>query len=228
MIELLSNEHPAASDWGEYCTLPEANQLVWEQRANALNQSMLYLTNSKDENAKKDLPLAYSQGNNTAYPSNIESMARYLSTQYPNNKLTNQCGSKKGDKRKGDGSKSKDKESNTGGTAGAHVETTTTNEDSTAPSGGPSLGAHVSKTNQAPSRPRRTVEEILGAHPINDDFGGNTNPSDVSIDTANSEEMMAGSNITKFHKHKHKEPVTTKLLNKVSNAPGAVSKHTID
>ena len=63
-----------------------------------------------------------------------------------------------------------DKDSNTGGTAGAHVEDTTTNENTTAPSGGARLGAHVSETNQAPSRPSRTVEEILGAHPVNDDF----------------------------------------------------------
>ena len=70
----------------------------------------------------KNLRLAYSQGNNTAYPPDIESMARYQSTQYPNNKPTNQRGSKKGDKRNGDDSKSEDKDSNMGGTAGAHVE----------------------------------------------------------------------------------------------------------
>ena len=51
----------------------------------------------------------------------------------------------------------------------------------------------------------------------NDDFLGNTNPTDVLIYTANSGEMMVGSHITEFHTHKHKEPVTTKLLNKVSN-----------
>ena len=52
-----------------------------------------------------------------------------------------------------------------------------------------------------------------------DDFSGNTNPTDVSIDTVNSEEMMVGSHITEFHTHKHKEPVTTESLNKVSNVP---------
>ena len=31
--------------------------------------------------------------------------------------------------------------------------------------------------------------------------------------------------ITKFHTHKHKEPVTTELLNKVLNAPGAARKY---
>ena len=47
-------------------------------------------------------------------------MARYLSTQYPNNKPAHQSGGKKGDKRKGNDLKSEDKDSNTGGTIGKH------------------------------------------------------------------------------------------------------------
>ena len=68
--------------------------------------------NSKKEHAKKDLPLAYSQGNLTAYPPTIEGMAKYLLTQYPNNKPANQCNGKQQDKKKGDDSKFKDKDSN--------------------------------------------------------------------------------------------------------------------
>ena len=45
-------------DWTGYCALPEADQLVWELRANALNQPMLYLMNSKNKNANKDSRLA--------------------------------------------------------------------------------------------------------------------------------------------------------------------------
>ena len=93
----------------------------------------------------------------------------------------------------------------TTGTAGAHVEDNTTNEETTAPSGEANLGAHVSETNQATSHTPRTVEEILGAHDIDDTFWENTNPTDVSIDTVNSEEQMAGSHITKFHTPKDKE-----------------------
>ena len=141
--------------------------------------------NSKNENAKKDLRLAYSQGDYTAYPLDIE---EYLSTQYPNNKPANQCGSNKENKRNGDDPKSQDKENITGGTAEAHVEDTTINGDTTAPSRGASLGAHVSKTSQATSCPSRIVEEILGAHPMDDNFWDHTNPADVSVDTVNSEE----------------------------------------
>ena len=102
--------------------------------------------NPKNEIANKDLCLAYSQENYTAYLADIEATAWYLSTQYPNNKSGNQHKNKQ---RKGDDPKSEDKDNITGDTAGTHVEDTTTNEDTTTPSGGASLGAHVSETSQA-------------------------------------------------------------------------------
>ena len=52
--------------------------------------------NLKNQHAKKDLRLAYSQGNMAVYPPKIEGIARDLSTQYPNNKPANQCNSKEG------------------------------------------------------------------------------------------------------------------------------------
>ena len=156
--------------------------------------------NLKNKTAKKDLHLAYSQRKNTAYPANIKSMARYLSTQYPNNKPAHQRGGKKEDRRKGNDSKSEDKDSNTGGTADAHVEDTTTTEVSTFPCRVASIGAHASEKNIQSSRSSHTMEEILRPHPMNDDdFWGNTNSTDVSIDTANSKEMMTGSHITELH-----------------------------
>ena len=122
--------------------------------------------------------------------------------------------------------KSKDNNSNTGGTASAHVEDTKTTEESTAPRGAPSIVAHLSETSLQSSNSPCTMEEILGAHLMkDDDFWGNTNPTDVSIDTANSEEMIAGSNITEFHTSKQQEPVTTEWLNKVSNVPEVTCKH---
>ena len=88
----------------------------------------------KNKNAKKGLRLTYSQGNMTAFSPAIKGMARHLSTQYPNNKPIHQRDSKRGDKKKGNDSKSTEKDSNTGATANAHVEVTTTPEESTAPS----------------------------------------------------------------------------------------------
>ena len=52
-----------------------------------------------------------------------------------------------------------------------------------------------------------------------DDFWGNTNPTDVFIDTMNSKEIMSRSHITELYTHKHKEIFTTELLKKVSNVP---------
>ena len=191
--------------WAAYSALTPNKQLTREERGDELTKAMLYLMNSKNEHAKKDLRLAYSQGNLTAYQPNIEAIARYLSTQYPNNKPTNQGNSKKGDKNKGDDPKSEDNDSNTSDTAGAHIWDTTTTEESTTPSEGASISAHVSETNVQLSCPSRTMEEILGAHPMNDnDFWGGTNPGDVSIDTTNSEEMMEGSHIAESHTHEYK------------------------
>ena len=125
--------------------------------------------NSKNKIAKKDLRLVYSKENNTAYPPNIEAMARYLSTQYTNNKPAHQRGGKKRDKKKDDDSKPEDKNIHTDGTTGAHVKDTKTTEEYTAPSGAPNIGAHVSETHVQSSRSPLTMEEILGVHPINDD-----------------------------------------------------------
>ena len=76
---------------------------------------MIYLMNSKNEIAKKDLCLVYFQVNYSAYPANIKGTARYLSTQYPNNKPANQSKTKQ---REGDAPKSENKDNITGGTAG--------------------------------------------------------------------------------------------------------------
>ena len=54
-----------------------------------------------------------------------------------------------------------------------------------------------------------------------DDFWGDTNLGDVSIDTTNSEEIMTGSHITNLHTDEYKESVPPELLNKVPNLPQA-------
>ena len=50
-------------------------------------------------------------------------------------------------------------------------------------------------------------------------FWGGNNSVDVSIDTANSKEMMAGSHITELHTQKCEGPVPPELLNMVPNEP---------
>ena len=62
--------------------------------------------------------------------------------------------------------------------------------------GGSSIDAHVLEVSKLPSQPARSVEDLFGAHIINDVIWGGIDPCDVSNDTANSSEIMAGSHIT--------------------------------
>ena len=68
-------------------------------------------------------------------------------------------------------------------------------------------------------RPTRSVEEILRAYPIGDDIWGGINPSEVSIDTANSEEVMTGSHITEQHIFDFRGSVQPELLNMTPYKP---------
>ena len=52
-----------------------------------------------------------------------------------------------------------------------------------------------------------------------DDFCDGTNPGDVSIDTANSKEMLAGSHIIQKHTHEYQGPIPPELLNVAPNKP---------
>ena len=60
LMHLLSSAESNALDWDGYCALPADTRLVWETRADALTQVMIFIMNSKNEIAKKDLCLAYS------------------------------------------------------------------------------------------------------------------------------------------------------------------------
>ena len=173
-----------------------ADQNIWEERGDTSTKAMLLLLNSKNNNAKKDLCLLYSQGNISDYPTTAKAMARYLSPQYPNKTIGHQRderGYKNG--KKGDDSKPENKDNNTTGNASAHIGKVTTPEDSTAPSNRSSIGAHFLEVTKHKFWQVGCVEDLLGAHPINNANWGCIDPSDVSIDTPNSAEIMAGSQI---------------------------------
>ena len=67
MMTLLAAKAPPL-DWAAYYALASNKQLVWEQRSDELNKSMLYLMDSKNKLAKKVFRLVYSQRNMIAYP----------------------------------------------------------------------------------------------------------------------------------------------------------------
>ena len=145
-------------------------------------------------------------------------MARYLLRQYLNKNSAHQRDGKRGDKKNGGDPKSEDKDSNTGCTIGKDEGDTTPPEVSTTPCGGASIITYVLETNKQSSSPSRTVEEILGIHPISDDdFWGGTNPGDVSIDTAKSKDVMGAGHITEQHTYEYQGPISLRLLNMVLN-----------
>ena len=82
------------------------------------------------------------------------------------------------------------------GTAGGHVGEVTTPQDSTALSKAASIGAHVSEIAQPAFCPARSAEELLAVHPVDDTIWSHSNPSEVSIDEANSAELIVGIHIT--------------------------------
>ena len=55
-------------------------QIIWEEKSDAQTKAMLFLMNLKNKIAKKDLRLAFAQGNHSAYPDTIESMVRFISS----------------------------------------------------------------------------------------------------------------------------------------------------
>ena len=191
-MELLKAETPPL-DWATYCAMNVLDQVIWEERGNASTKAMLLLLNSKNNNAKKDLHLSYSQENISAYPTTAKAMARYLLTQYPNKTIGRQR-NKKGDRngKKGDDPRPEDKDNNTTGTVDAYIGKVITPEDSTTSSNGSSISAHVSEVAKHKFWPAQSIEELLGVHPIDDDIWGCTDPSDVLIDTANSVYMKDG------------------------------------
>ena len=64
------------------------------------------------------------------------------------------------------------------------------------PSNGSSIGAQVLELAKNKSWLGWSVEEMLGAHSIDDAIWGCTDPSDVSIDTVNRADSMVGSHIS--------------------------------
>ena len=72
MIELLKAETPPLG-WTNYCAMNVTNQAIWEERGDASTKAILLLLNSKNNNAKRDLHLSYSQGNKSAYRNHSQS-----------------------------------------------------------------------------------------------------------------------------------------------------------
>ena len=100
-------------------------QVPLERLYDALALAMLFLNNSRNEEAKKELRRSYANGNTSAYQTTLEKMARLLSSQYPMTKGQNKklpYKNNDGGKTKGKGSDTDSNKDNSGNTlAGAHT-----------------------------------------------------------------------------------------------------------
>ena len=72
-------------------------------------------------------------------------------------------------------------------------------QDSSTPSNGSSIGAHVSNVTEADVWLAQSVQDIMAAHPIDDPIWSYTDACDVSIDTVNSAETLAGGHIIRHN-----------------------------
>ena len=126
--------------------------------------------NSKNKSAKKDLRLAYAQGNHSAYPYTIETNPRFQLLQQKNKNvnLNNNPHDKKGDKnrKKGDEAKSEDKDNNNAGTAGVYIGEMAASQNTSTTSNRSSIGTHVSDVTKPNVQLTQSIQDLLAAHPI--------------------------------------------------------------
>ena len=65
-------------NWNKHCGMTAVKQFGWEEKADDLAKAICLLLNSKNKAAKKDLRLAYAQGNHSSCPKTMEKMVRFL------------------------------------------------------------------------------------------------------------------------------------------------------
>ena len=65
-----------------FYAMSPANKAKWIRINDDLVMAMLFLNNSKNDDAKKELRRSYANGNKSAYQVTLEKMARLLSSQY--------------------------------------------------------------------------------------------------------------------------------------------------
>ena len=173
-------------------------QANWTRKYDDLVLAMLFLNNSKNDDAKKELRRSFANGNKSAYQVTLEKMARLLSSQYPmtkgQKKNTPNDGGKS--KRKGGGNDANQDEENSGTPlAGAHTvdDDNATKTTSTSTSAN-TAGAHISDSEECdPPTSSRSVQQLLASHAADDPFWGDQDrKDDYSVDTEDSAQHLVG------------------------------------
>ena len=174
-------------------------QANWIRRYDDLALAMLFLNNSKNEDAKKELRRSFANGNKSAYQDTLEKMARLLSSQYPmtkgqNKKNTPNDGGKT--KRKGGGNDANRDEENSGTPlAGAHtIDDDNAKKTTSSSTSANTAGAHISDSEECdPPTSSRSVQQLLASHPVDSPFWGDQDRTDdYSVDTDDSAQHLVG------------------------------------
>lgn len=126
------NSEPNPLTINDYFMMDEADKEMWEKKGNLLNETLIFLSNSKNNTMKKDLRLVYLHGNKSCYPYDPEAMARLYHSQYriypkragtdPNRDTRNRNGNGSDDESTTNRNQENANTETPGGTIGAHIE----------------------------------------------------------------------------------------------------------
>ena len=171
----------------------------WERINDDLVLAMIFLNNSKNDDAKKDMRRSFANGNKSAYQVTLEKMARLLSSQYPmtkgQSKKNTPYDGNRSRRKGGDADDNRDEATSGTPIAGAHTvddaDTKTTSK--TTPAN--TAGAHISDSEECdPSATSsRLVQQLLASYAADDPFwGGQDHKDDYSVDTEDSAQDLVG------------------------------------
>ena len=155
LMHLLKTNHPNADNnqalWNIYIAMEAEDKTVIELWAENHDMAVLALHNSCMPQAIHEYAASYMQGNRQAYPTTAEAVARNLTNNYKVVLKNNQKPKKKPANQSGEEQ-----------TAGGHVQDNADdNQEGT-------QGAHIIVNNESSERKSYTIDQMLGAHPIDD------------------------------------------------------------
>ena len=181
LIHLLKTNNPAAENnqalWDIYTAMDAAHKTAIELRVENHDIAVLALHNSCMPQAIHEYAGSYMQGNQDAYPTTTRAVARNLTDNYKVVLKNNQKPKKK--------PANLSNEEDALETAGGHIQE---NADENQDQG--TQGAHIIVNNESLGRKSNTIDQMLGAHPIDHPIWNlNSTMSDKEEDV-NEEELL--------------------------------------
>ena len=178
LMHLLKTDKPNAENnqalWNIYIAMGAENKTAIELRAKNHDIAVLALHNSCMPQAIHEYAASYMRGNRQAYPTTAEAVARNLTDNYKVVLKNNQKPKKKPT------NQSSEEEQ----TAGGHV------QDNADDSQEGTQGAHIIVNNESLGRKSYTINQMLGAHPIDDPIWNLNSTMSDEEEEVNEEELL--------------------------------------